>query len=194
MPLSLSRPLVTIIIPGIVATAPGLLLLLYYHPQLGSIYKEYTWPTNVCCFALVVVVGSLIESCMTYLERRWDGRVKEPDQNAAEDWVSQNWYDYLARRFGNTEPVGYRYLSRTVTAMYFELSMALAVPIALLSIGYLLVQIGDSGIAIVLFVGSPIALFVLVKSARDTHDLLCRVRQKINIRLDLPTGAARAQG
>jgi hypothetical protein len=185
LPLSLTRSVVTIIVPGIVICAPALLLLIDAYPSIGSLYNAYKGPANVCSFALVVVVGAIVEMAVSYVEKRWDGlegKSAEPVVGQG-DWVERGWYEYLSRKFGDAEPVGYRYLSKTVTSMYFELGMFVSVPAALTMVGLLLIRHNAIALAVASFVIGVLSAWRMYKSAKDTHGVLCSTRAELNHRL-----------
>jgi hypothetical protein len=126
-----------------------------------------------------VIAGSLFEIISGAWEVKWD-RELEADMQ-----VDENWYVYLSRSV-SPEPVGYRYLSRIVTRMYFESNMALA------SLSFFLgsatIFFRSQGITSV-FSWSFIALVIIVpfafkRSAIRSHFLLCETRREINERID----------
>jgi hypothetical protein len=180
MPLNLSRSLLTIILPGIVATAPWLLLLFVKVTALQHWHESYAFPLHVAAFAVAVTAGSLFEGVGSYIECMWDrwrGRQETPTIGN-DDWVQRDWYAYLKEPYGAAEPVGYRYLSRKVTALYFELGMMMAVPIGLVGLGMLAQMLFPShGLVPWVFVGLAFAAALgFLKFASDTHDLLCETR------------------
>jgi hypothetical protein len=175
MPLTLTRSLIVVLIPGLTALAPWLLWLVADHENSKDYYKEYPELVWGALFAMSAVVGSLLEGVNSRIEVYWDSRKQRRGQPIKEDW-----YDYLARPCP-TEPVGHGYLSRMVTTMYFELAMAWA----LLSCGIGISVLFDMScwysvltvaIACVLAVG-------LLLSAKESHQVLCETRREINKRL-----------
>lgn len=172
LPTTLPRSVLTILIPGVVAVAPWLLLLVQYTPATLGIDKHPTI-AHTLLFAFVVVVGSMCEGLGTILESRWDAqRKKDMD-------VFGDWYAYLA----STEtPVGHRYLSRLVTSMYFELSMLLAVPSFVIGAALLAaLRFRDflCPILISAFVGIVLSISYFRWQAHRTHEALCVTRQKL---------------
>lgn len=178
MPINLTRSILVVLIPGVVSVAPLLLLLVAYVPEILSHAGSFSAITNVACFALVCILGLVCESFGTWLEVAWD---KEREETYA---VKENWHKYLARSV-NPEPVGYRYLSRRATTMYFELSMFFAS--ILFCIGAFILsclyfqKIGY--VATVLLFSIAISLFFYI-NAKKTHEVLCDTRKAINERLD----------
>jgi hypothetical protein len=176
MPTTLTRSLLTVIIPGLVAVAPWLVLLVQYtSATLGA--DENVVLANALIFAFVVVAGSTCEGLGTYLEHRWDKQLEATHQ------VQEHWLRYLSYS-GEREPVAFRYLSRLVTTLYFELSMLFATPVfvggaTLLAVMRFPVQrcwIVPLGVAVAV---SSIAYFRF--QARQTHEGMCNVRKLINL-------------
>jgi len=174
IPTSLTRSTTTILVPGIVALTPWVLALVQ-HTSATLGFKDYPTIAHTIFLAAVIVVGTLCEGLGTFLEASWDkGRESEFQ-------VQENWYAYLARCV-DREPVGYRYLSRLVTAMYFELSMLFAVPSFVVGCAYLAyrrfpdnaplwVAVGSIG------VGVSVAFFGW--QARATHGVICATRREL---------------
>ena len=172
MPTDLSRSLLTILIPGLIAIAPWLLLVVQRtNATLG--FGEYPTIANALVFSCVVVVGSFCEGMGTLIESRWDTmRCKTLD-------VYGDWYAYLA---STESPVGNRYLSRLVTSMYFELSMFFAVPPFIAGCTYLGILRFPELNNLILGAGAITILLSLRYfwwQAYRTHDALCVTRQKL---------------
>lgn len=187
MPLTLTRALLTIILPGMVAIGPWMLLAILMFPELHEWYVDFTIPFHFATFGLAVIAGCVFEEVGNYLEKRWDTKKSKEDAPQPEpNWVSEDWYAYLARSFGDAEPVGYRYLSRKVTALYFELGMMCATPIALLATALLISRLvpGFSWFAFSVGFMGGIIMVALWTSAKHTHSLLCEIRHIINFRID----------
>jgi len=93
MPLNLTRSLLTIILPGMVALGPWLLLTILWFPALGNIYKAYAIPFHVAAFGIAVVLGSAFEEVGSYFEKYWDRQSeREEAPEFEESWVSRAWY------------------------------------------------------------------------------------------------------
>lgn len=178
MPLTLSRSILVILVPGIVAIAPWCLLAIMRIPAATDIYQTYQTAVNAVLFALAVVFGSCLESIGSRREVRWDQQ-QEQRYN-----VREAWFTYLAES-SPVEPVGNRYIARTVTTMYFELAMSLAAPIMFLGIAtnFLLEQ-SPSGwiLGTSLSVAVAISGYYFHRSARDTHRVLCEARLELMVR------------
>lgn len=175
-----------VLIPGLAAIAPWALFVAPFVHDFSGLYKAYATLINVSILALAVIVGAVIERVLTWQEVRWD---RERD---AELEVMENWYEYLAKQC-DPEPVGFHYISRMATAMYFELAMMVATPIALLGTSVLLcvrVESSWSLISILTLVLMPLAWGFFYREAKCTHKVLCIARKELNERLKKrpPTG------
>jgi hypothetical protein len=178
MPLTLTRSLLVILIPGLIALAPWLLWLIADFKNPERYYKDAPELVWVALFVSAAVVGSFLESLNSWIEVYWDDRKKRRGQG-----IDGDWYDYLAR-ICSTQPVGYGYLSRMVTTMYFELAMAWAV----LSFGLGIAVLLDLGTRSRWYVVLTIGIAVMASgwfyiSAKASHGVLCKTRREINERL-----------
>lgn len=116
MPLTLTRSLLVVLVPGIVAATPWLVWIVKEWENAAKLYQEFPNLVTALLFAIVVVLGSIFEGISSLLEVRWD-REREIKFE-----VKKHWYAYLAR-ICPTEPVGHNYMSRMATTLYFELAM-----------------------------------------------------------------------
>ena len=175
LPLTPTRFLLGVIIPGVVAAAPWLMLVAEVWPDARGFYDRYPILGNGLVFAIVTIVGTVIEGLGSYRESAWDEKLESKFS------VSENWYAYLAQD-SSPEPVGHRYISRLATSMYFELGMMISTPILLIGIAVLggtttfpMSRITATGFLIV----AIIAFVFFRKEARDSHLALCRVRKEL---------------
>lgn len=178
MPLTLTRSLLVILIPGLIAVVPWLLWVVNNFGPPQQFYKDFPQVVWGTLFILATVIGTALDMVSTSLEVEWDEKREKKYQ------VADNWFDYLARTF-STEPVGYRYLSRMVTRMYFELTMSLAVLVS--APGFALLY----GVwskkcywcaGVIVLVSAGIAYW-FNRSAWHSHEVLCKTRLEINKRL-----------
>jgi hypothetical protein len=179
MPLTLTRSLIVVLVPGIVSIAPWAFWFAMNAPRTTSVYDTHQVAGNALLFAVVVIVGSVMEGIGSRLEVKWD-RKREPEFK-----VQENWYNYLSLTL-SAEPVGFRYLSRCVTTMYFELSMVLASASLLLGIAAVLVTLDwewKYWTACILAVLAGCVAWFFYSEAHDTHGVLCKVRQELVKRL-----------
>lgn len=174
IPTALTRSTVTILVPGTVALSPWLLLLVQ-HTSATLGYKEYATLANAMVLAAVIVTGSICEGLGTFIELNWDcKRESELD-------IKENWHKYLSRVF-EKEPVGFRYLSRLVTTMYFELSMLVATPFFLAGSGvlaYLRFPQHAWLAAITALAASIVSAWFFWWQASKTHRVICETRREI---------------
>ena len=118
MPTTITRSLLVVIIPGGLALAPWILILVELHDSdFVKLYESHKVLVNACLVGAVIIIGAIGESIMTHKEKEWD---KERENKYD---VTENWYAYLSHEC-ESEPVAFRYLSGRVTVMYFELTMA----------------------------------------------------------------------
>ncbi len=180
MPLNLTRSILVIIIPGGVAVGPWLVLVFQTWPEVGDLYEAYPILWNCVFFGIVVIVGTIFENFGSSREVRWD-----KNQESTYD-VQENWYRYLSREV-DPEPVGYRYISRMVTSLYFELTMTFAT-ISFFLGSAMIAFFSDPkfhvfyGIALII-VGLLLSIYFEIQ-ATQSHGLLCKTRKEINQRLD----------
>jgi|GEM_PF-3268124 len=179
MPLTLTRSLLTILVPGIIATAPWFLFLAQLKIALEI-------PSNLVvqsavCFAVVAIVGSVFEGLGSVIESYWD-------RSALEDMaVQHNWEVYLCSQL-SPEPVGYSYLTKLVTSLYFELAMIFAAPCFGLGVGAVAWRLKPefgciAAVTALLFAAVTAVYFKW--QAYNTHKVLCKTRQFMNSRLKL---------
>lgn len=176
---SLNRTLLNTLVPGLIAIAPWLLLLLQ-HTSATLGLKEYPTVANAFLFAAVAVAGSLCNGFGTAIE----SNVFDPAQKKNYP-VDEDWFDYLA--FNGKEPVAFRYLARLYTTLSFELSMVVATPLFALSGGLLLyLRFPVIGIPAGILIGlaaSVVSGLLFYTEARRTHEVLCQTRNEVLRRL-----------
>jgi hypothetical protein len=191
MPLTLTRTIVGILIPGIIALSPWAIWAMVSFPKLADNYDKLTTLVSAVLTGAVIIVGATIEGVATRVEAYWD------KQRAAgrEYQVFDDWYWYLAQTFHN-EPVGYKYLSRAVTTLYFELGMAFSSPIALLGFSAMILTHQPTLWSVRLAFTLPVLATLLAlfyrAQAYDTHELLCETRKQLRV-LMAPTVELEAQ-
>jgi hypothetical protein len=158
--------------------APWLLALVQYtKATLG--FDSNTSLGNLVLFGAAAVAGTVLQELGTFVEVRWD---REREEALA---VDENWFSYLSRTLEH-EPVGYRYLSRLATTLYFELSMMVATPVFFAGATVLAVR-RFPDLSILLSVSGMAALGISLAffrwQARTTHETLCKTRRELNKRL-----------
>jgi hypothetical protein len=163
-----------VLVPGIVALSPWVLALVQ-HTDATFGFKGYPTLAHSLFFASVIVAGVVCDGLGSFIEAKWD------DMRNNDFEVEENWYKYLSMVF-EREPVGYRYLSRLVTALYFELSMLFAVPLFLLGacvlawLRFPTFRVASIICTVLGIVG--VALFFLWQ-AYTTHGVICTTRREL---------------
>lgn len=182
MPLNLTRSFLSVILPGAVATAPWLLYGAIILAPLRESYSQFGFLYNATAFGIAVVVGAIFEGFGSYIEKLWDRRIgREARPSAAgENWVDADWIAYLASNPAGGEPVAYRYFSRKVTTLYFELGMMMAVPVCLVGVGVIASELGYQCAIVTSVLGAFMAVMIFGWFARDTHEVLCHTRARVN--------------
>jgi hypothetical protein len=180
MPLTLTRSLLAVILPGFVAIASWVMLLVLEMPGFAEVYRQYPMPLNAFAIGCAILVGSILETIMSYLEEYWD-RAREKNFD-----VNRDWYDYLALELDKVAPVGFEYISRKVTEMFFELTMALAAPSFLFGVAVVLHRHApgaDARWTVASLIGAILSAGLFLAAARHSHKELCRTRSQLVQRL-----------
>jgi hypothetical protein len=184
---TLTRSLLVIILPGLFAAAPWLFILMSRVQASSVFYDKYPILGNACLFAFVVILGCVFEGANSSVETTWD-----KERETTYD-VETNWYNYLAL-VCTAEPVGFKYIVRKVTGMYFELAMVWAS--YLFGVGVIGLLSANSMLlwAVIIAVFSAAVPYYFWKQAKDSHKVLCVCRKELNFRLyasrqtSLPSG------
>lgn len=180
MPHILTRSLLTILIPGIFAVTPWLIML--SHLSLDINLPDHPIIQASVGLAFVAIIGSVFEGLGTKIEVSWD---KEREDTYK---VSDNWRAYLASS-SDKPPIGYRYLSKLITGLYFELAMLFAAPCFLLGAGTFMIwplQLQPCPVALIILILCALSVWYFRFQARDSHKLLCETRALLNRRINLP--------
>ena len=128
--LSFDRVLIQLIIPGLIAAFP--FMLIFTDVQLQSLVDDIQHVSPLSTLGIVLIaliVGIMIENIGSRIEvYYYDWRQKDLHT----DYI-QVWKKYLQLSYEN-EPVGQRYLRNILFRMKFELSMAVA--LVIMAIGF----------------------------------------------------------
>jgi hypothetical protein len=180
MAFTLTRSLMTIVIPGGVVLAPWIVFVVLRYPDIADVYKDYEVATTAGLAGLLIVVGTIIEVLASFIEDLFD-KTADAKMN-----VRENWFNYLAHK-RDADLIGFGYISRRVTTMYFELCMGLAVPFSAFGIAALMTRHFEACALPTIMVTGGIVGFLLavlfIWAGKRTHHLLCEVRQELNTRL-----------
>ena len=178
MPLTLTRSLLTVLIPGLISISPWILLLVQ-HTDATLGFQDYPTLANSLVFASAAVAGLFFEAQGTRFEVKWDRELQDVYA------VQENWYVYLSQKI-DKEPVAYRYLSRLVTTLYSELAMIFAAPSFFLGACVLAsVRFSEGSVlfAIAGLAGAVASGCYFHRQAKWTHDVICKTRQEVNARI-----------
>ncbi len=115
MPLTLSRSFLVNVLPGFVAIAPWVILVAVHFPQFAVLYEKFSTVVHGALVGAAILVGAVLETAMTYLENKWD------EKTPKELNIDEDWYEYLALEVKD-KPIGFDFISRKVTSLYFELT------------------------------------------------------------------------
>jgi hypothetical protein len=175
VPTTVTRSVLTVLVPGLIAIAPWLLALVQ-HTQATFGFDKYPTLAHLMLFASVVVAGSIFEGVGSLFEVHWDKKL------CGEMDVEGDWYSYLATK---DSLVGHRYISRLVTTLYFELSMMLSVPTFIAGASALAVLRFSSLRWWSLILSGAVAISVAYYfywQAKTTHRVLCITRRELRAR------------
>lgn len=175
VPTTVTRSVLTILVPGLIAVAPWLLALVQ-HTQATFGFDSYPTLAHLMLFASVIVAGSIFEGVGSLFEVCWDKKL------CSEMDVEGDWYAYLATK---ESLVGHRYISRLVTTLYFELSMMLSVPTFVAGASVLAILRFSSLTWWSLILSAVIAALVAYYfywQASTTHRVLCITRRELRAR------------
>ncbi len=178
MPITLTRGMLAILIPGGVALSTWILLLfIYLDSNYESLYSDFTTPINMALLGLIIILGSFIEGIGSYFEVYWDEKLESEFQ------VSENWYKYLCNP--PTDCVAQKYISRMVTSLYFELGIMLSSLIFGVGLSAVICTVKPNCYqlwSVMTIVFSLLSFFYFKKQARESHMVLCKVRKELNER------------
>lgn len=169
------RPFVILVIPGAIAVAPYLFLLIHFFPSIVIFFSERTSLAWMVGSGAIIAAGLIIEDVGSEIEARLLDRFQENRQQHEDDWFA-----YLCIAFVS-EPVGHRYLRTIVLKLKYELHMAIGFLLFMLGLWWVnycesfLTCSSLLGISLVLLLVCSYLLWESYSSAR----VLGRVRHKI---------------
>jgi len=179
MPLTLSRSFLVNVLPGFVAIAPWVILVAVHFPQFAVLYEKFSTVVNGALVGAAILVGAVLETAMGYVENKWD------DKAPQELGLEEDWYEYLALEVDD-KPVGFEYISRKVTSLYFELTMMPASFLFFVGIGFL-PQVMFGATSALYPMGATFAAiasaWMFKKSARHSFSVLCKTRKELVTRI-----------
>jgi hypothetical protein len=182
MQFALTRSFLVVLLPGLVVVAPWALAIATKFERLDALYKTYGLLINALLIGLAILIGAIVESVVSYIEVGWDY------DREAKYGVQENWYRYLASQPAH-EPVGYRYMSRMATTLYFELSLMVTTPVSLIGVtvlGYDNTQYFRNEFLLLLLALAAASIVFFNASAWTTHGVLCKTRKELMSRMGEP--------
>lgn len=179
--LTFDKVLITILIPGIVASYPYLMIIFQEFEGI----KDYFDSTNLTAFVAFLTIVSL---AMGMILENIGGRIEvhiydkiHVNQSCGERF-DETWKEFLTLSYPEKEPVGHRYLRDILMRMKFELAFGLAVFI--MSIGLLVydskfVLIEDCCTSLFVLGVIPMLLstYLLVIEGYSSSKILCNTRK-----------------
>ncbi len=119
------RPLITLVVPGTIATGPFVLVTGHYVPAVEAFWTIHPTAFSVLLGLMILTVGFVIDDVATNIEAKcWDPLIAKHDKAHLD-----NWKRYLKLQLSG-EIVGHRYLRTKLTQMKFELAMPPALVIS----------------------------------------------------------------
>ena len=164
----------TLVGPGLAATTPYTWFWLGDAPAVLAFLNQHEAIAVTAAVLLWVIRGFAIDSLGSYVEVYCIDR-RRPNH----DEMLKDWWRYL--RIGWVhEPVGQHYLRRLLTSFKFELNMSVAAWVSLVGVGVL----GVGGqlqwpLALFIVVALGTLALLLAKAARDSSDVLAKVRAEL---------------
>ena len=172
------RPIVTLVLPGIIAAAPFVVLAVQYYPRLWDFISTESATAVFLGFILAIGFGLISHDLGTNIERAWIDKILEKKDSEYMD----DWYRYLRCTFDNSSPpVGQKYIHDLLLYLWFELNLAVALAIGW--IGTLLLQflspvLSPSTFKIITAI-SVLVIAYLLWEAYNTGKILARVRKEL---------------
>jgi hypothetical protein len=162
--------IVTILAPGLIASAPYSWYLLAQSPDLQAVLNQHEAIAVAAAILLWSVNGLAVDSLGSYVEVYLIDRVRP---NHAE--MMDTWRKYLRIAWVH-EPVGQHYLRRILVSFKFELNMSVAALVGAIGVILFLPDLFTSR-AVALLAGSLLVLAgLLFFAARDSSTVLADVR------------------
>ena len=118
------RPIVTIVIPGLLAFFPVMLYGFKTYSLIHEFADKHEASTAVIVLLIVIAIGLIFENIGSWIEHH----ILDNHQGSKEkqDRHIDDWYKYLRLAF-KVELIGHRYLRTITLRMKFELSFAVSI-------------------------------------------------------------------
>lgn len=126
----LFRPLMTLLLPGVIVLIPGTFVSLDSSLKLQLLADSYQIQSSVLFVLFSLTAGEVLEDLGARLEVFYDEYLSRKPAYRSH---TEDWFRYLSLQF-EIEPVGHRYLRTLVLRLKFELSMSIALLITVIQI------------------------------------------------------------
>lgn len=126
--LDFDRVLIQLIIPGLTATFPWLIIFLNHHKEDCKYILDNISLLVTISVLISLVTGIIFENIGSFIEvHLYDKRNSKNDPN-----YLRTWEEYLLLNYAGKEPIGHRYIRNILLRMKFELSFGCAlIPMAI---------------------------------------------------------------
>lgn len=131
------RPVVTLVVPGTIASGPFVLLLGSYVSPVAEFWGLHTSAFTVLLVLTVLAAGFILDDTGTVVEKFWIDKWLENRRSTHRS----DWNDYLKLQLED-EIVGQRYLRNKFTQLKFELSMCQSLFVFWLGLFWLQIRVG----------------------------------------------------
>lgn len=127
--LSFDRVLIQLIVPGIVSISTWIPVIVHDYSSLkNSTFSNFLYSNGSIAASIVVIcaliAGMILENLGSLFESRLIDRILK--SNVTYSDLMDVWDKYLQIDFGQSEPVGQRYLRNILMRLKFELSFGIA--------------------------------------------------------------------
>jgi hypothetical protein len=125
--LDIDRVLLQLIIPGLTATFPWLIIFTNHHQKDLKLILENSSLLVTIVVIVSLVAGIILENIGSQIEvNHYDKKNKKKDNEYIKIWE-----EYLKLNYDGKEPIGHRYIRNILLRMKFELSFGIAlIPMA----------------------------------------------------------------
>jgi hypothetical protein len=168
------RSVVTIIIPGLVATSPFLALVARYCPWLSEFVRQNAGLSSLALLLIAMTAGHVIEDLGSRIEAHfWDACLKRRNKR-----FIQEWKDYLRLAFEH-EPVGQHYLKTILLRFKFETNLAVSLIVSLLGMISYGVVVGGPGYCVCSGILFPLLAAYLLYESKTSCKVLADIRHQL---------------
>jgi hypothetical protein len=167
------RPIVSLLIPGAIATSSWFVALLWKYPTLQTLVAANHTETIFLLLLAMLGLGLICENLGSRIEILYDGLAREQDGE-----FDSVWFSYLRTAFV-AEPIGQRYLRTTVLRLKFELGSCVGIAIADAGVLWLWQLALPWQRALTMLGGSVFLIGYFIWESWATHGLLAQTRREL---------------